>query len=161
VTSGVGGPNAPLSWARSSVQALLGSSDSEDDESVVVDSDTSEPFQPPRPGAAERAQRARKVLLGLPFYGYRYPSSGRGPEAILGRQLVELLQEDPAARLDYHSEHAEHCFTLQHPGTGAQERIFYPTLLFLQERISLAKQLGCGLSIWELGQGLDYFYDLL
>ena len=44
---------------------------------------------------------------------------------------------------------------------GISHSIYYPSLLFLKERIDLAKKLHCGISIWELGQGLDYFMDLL
>ncbi len=134
---------------RSSVLSLLGG-DSEQEE------------------AALDPKKTRKILMGIPFYGYRYPQSGgstqqqqQGPEAIIGRQLIEALQANPSAGMEYHSDSGEHSITLRPPTSGKSERIFYPTLHFLQQRLELAKELGIGVSIWEIGQGMDFFYDLL
>lgn len=44
---------------------------------------------------------------------------------------------------------------------GMRHTVYYPTPAALAARIQLAEQLGVGLSIWELGQGMDSFLDLL
>lgn len=44
---------------------------------------------------------------------------------------------------------------------GLRHTVYYPTPAALEARVRLAEQLGVGLSIWELGQGMDSFLDLL
>lgn len=39
-------------------------------------------------------------------------------------------------------------------------RMFYPCILFVQRRISMAKSYGFGVSVWDGGQGPHYFYYL-
>jgi spore germination protein YaaH len=132
------GPNAPIEWVRESVQALVGP-DSLDDLTIM-----------------------KKVLMGVPFYGYRFAldHTDRRPTPIVGHELIKALHADPEAEVKYHEQWQEHSITLKN-GEGEREEIFYPTLLFLQQRLDLARSLGASVSIWEAGQGMDIFYDLL
>ncbi|XP_048758393.2 chitinase domain-containing protein 1-like isoform X2 [Ostrea edulis] len=73
------------------------------------------------------------------------------------RYLEILKKSKPKFKWDTDSE--EHI--AEYKMDSRNSIIYYPTLLSLQKRIELAKRLGTGISIWEIGQGLDYFYDLL
>ena len=44
-------------------------------------------------------------------------------------------------------------------GTGHE--VFYPTLRSLERRVEAFAERAVGISIWELGQGLERFFDLL
>eukprot|EP00904_Undaria_pinnatifida_P009081 jgi/Undpi1/5302/HiC_scaffold_2.g00583.m1 len=133
-------PNSPLPWVKETVEA----------------------FAPLGEGVDLRGM----VLLGLPFYGYE------GGRALSYNDAVSILKGehsgainhsdgrgDSAANILWHAASAEHF--MSYTGVdGEQHLATYPTLAFIQERINLAQELGVGLALWELGQGMPYFFDL-
>jgi chitinase domain-containing protein 1 len=133
------GPNSPLEWVRQQVNYWAGES---------------------------KHETRRKILMGMPFYGYRFPIGGAGASPIVSHEYLDVLRglpESDGKAIEWESESAEHAVIAPVPKEKAKgkEKVYYPTLQSISERVKLAELLGVGISIWELGQGLDYFYDLL
>ncbi|XP_037033847.1 chitinase domain-containing protein 1 [Bradysia coprophila] len=125
------GANAPLKWMRNAV------------EHICPDS------------SPNLSTRRSKILLGLNLYGNDFTPDGGS--AIIGHEYLNFLKY-VKGRLSLDETNSENFFEVKTP-TG-RHIVFYPTLYSVHERIQLARELGTGISLWELGQGLDYFYDL-
>ena len=97
------------------------------------------------------------MLIGLNFYGYDFSSIKS--EAILGRDVVSIMNKKKVDIL-WDSISKEHYFHYR-DSKNIQHTIYYQTLKSIQERLDFAEENNIGIAIWELGQGLDYFFDLL
>ncbi|KAJ0112762.1 hypothetical protein Patl1_00582 [Pistacia atlantica] len=130
------GPNAPLKWIRSILQLLLGS-----------------------PGNGVQSL-ARKIFLGINFYGKDFIlAGGSGGGAITGTDYLHLLEKHRPV-LQWEKNSGEHFFIYSDEKNG-KHAVFYPSLMSVSLRLEEARLWGTGLSIWEIGQGLDYFFDIL
>lgn len=125
------GACAPLYWVKNAVQHIC-------------------------PDSAEDVKEKRaKILLGLNLYGSDYTPNGGQP--IVTHEYLALLKH-LKGHLTYDDHDVENFFEVK--TSNGRHMVFYPTLFSINERLKLAKELGTGISLWELGQGLDYFYDL-
>ncbi|KAM0912691.1 hypothetical protein ACQ4PT_012656 [Festuca glaucescens] len=129
------GPSAPLKWIQYSLTTLL-----------------------PAKGSASSGF-SHMIFLGINFYGNDFLlSKGGAGSSITGRDLVHLLEKYRPS-LQWDDKSSEHFFT--YSDEGVRHAVFYPTLMSLSVRLDEAQDWGTGLSIWEIGQGLDYFFDVL
>lgn len=133
------GPSAPLKWMLAALKAL-------------------EPADEALPRLA-----ATMSLHGWDFEVDGGSSPSPPPpraRAIDGREYVALLSEHRPRHLDWYPEAHEHVFGYSGTG-GEQHSVYYPTLKSIAERLSVLRELGMGVALWELGSGLDYWWDLL
>lgn len=82
---------------------------------------------------------------------------GGGP--ILGSDYVSLLEKHGPV-IQWEKKSAEHFFLYLHT-KNVKHVVFYPSLKSIALRLEEARSWGAGISIWEIGQGLDYFFDVL
>jgi chitinase domain-containing protein 1 len=64
--------------------------------------------------------------------------------------------------MDWHEPSQEHYLSLGGDGNRdvGQVQVWFPSVSSLQRRLALAQEMGCGVSVWEVGQGLDYFVSV-
>lgn len=128
------GPNAPLKWIHYTLQLLLDGS------------------------THDHQKFDKKIFVGINFYGNDFIVSGGGGP-VLGTDYLSLLERHrPALRWEENS--AEHFFVYS-DNQNVKHVVFYPSLKSISMRLEEAVSWGAGIAIWEIGQGLDYFFDIL
>ncbi|OMJ78582.1 hypothetical protein SteCoe_21560 [Stentor coeruleus] len=95
-----------------------------------------------------------KILLGVPFYGYDY-KEGHG-QPVIGKEFIDILNKN--VKDIWEDSGKEHKFIYNNAGRDCV--VYYPTLDMISERLAYAERHGMGIGIWELGQGLEYFFTL-
>lgn len=98
-------------------------------------------------------------MLGLNLYGMDFTLSGDAAAApIVGQEVIAKLRRY-RPKLEYEESVAEHSFT--YVTNSRSHKVYYPSLLSIEKRLHKAQEEGFGVSLWEIGQGLTFFYDLL
>ncbi|VDM74926.1 unnamed protein product [Strongylus vulgaris] len=108
---------------------------------------------------------AGQLMVGLNYYGYEY--SGRSIEAVNFDKYLEKLKKD-GNKLEWDSKAKEHfvntgsiSIELKLALIFRSSKIYYPSLTSIEMRLNAARKHGVGAAIWDFGQGLNYFTQLL
>lgn len=105
----------------------------------------------------QKSSLGEKVLLGINFYGVDFVHEGEGSRHIVGHEIIELVQRYKPEMVWLPSVE-EHAF--QYSNDGVHRVVFYPSRMSISKRLAVANDTGCGgVAIWDLGQGLDHFFE--
>lgn len=138
------GPNNPIDWIEDTVKYYL---------KRMIDSNG----QP----IGDYYYYAKKLMIGVSFYGYQYTKNNNGKWSqmyILGSDYLSILKNQKTQIL-WNDKYAEQLIFFE--SNGKPQVATYPTQVGIQRRVELAKKLGTGIAIWELGQGLPYLFQPL
>ncbi|TGZ59978.1 hypothetical protein CRM22_008775 [Opisthorchis felineus] len=128
------GPNSPISWVEKCILHFV-----------------------PH-GSHKAAEKRAQILTGFNFYGLHHIPERRFGDYILGHQFVHIVNQSRADFI-WDSTVAEHYLKFR-DDNGHENFVYYPTVASISRRIDLVEYLGTGISIWEIGQGLDSFFSL-
>ncbi|KAI8377002.1 glycoside hydrolase superfamily [Blakeslea trispora] len=143
-----GGPSAPIEWIMENIEHV-----------------------------APTEETRSKFLVGMNMYAMSYLQT-RAPEPLVMKTVIDKLSDQPIEvddelfddtdsdhsdneELNWDKESQEAWFVdIDEDGTR-QGTVWVPTLRSIKSRVRLAEDYGVGIALWEVGQGLDYFYDAL
>lgn len=101
----------------------------------------------------------KKFMVGLPFFGMDFGGSNNAPTYVEGMKFIQTLNESKVSP-KYLQVYDETAYFYSRSKSSHQ--MFYPSLQDLDVRMKLIdKENIAGFGIWELAQGLPYFFDLL
>ncbi|ORX55820.1 glycoside hydrolase [Hesseltinella vesiculosa] len=136
-----GGPSSPIDWLVENIEQLT------------------------------NAQNRHQLMIGLNFYGVQYDAP-MPPRPLTMKQVVETwsmprdsLDDDftDGSNIPMHwdKEYQEAWFHDSDEDGLEQGIVWIPTQKSIKNRVHLAEDYQVGLALWEVGQGLDYFYNVL
>ncbi|KAA6402725.1 MAG: hypothetical protein EZS28_001748 [Streblomastix strix] len=99
----------------------------------------------------------QRVFFGLSFLGV-VTSKGRFVEYLDKDQFLYILSHFKT-ETGWDSIDREQWFMYKQ--NGIDYKVYFPSIKGLKQRIDMAFQFGCGVAVFNLGDGLDYFMDLL
>lgn len=100
-----------------------------------------------------------KVMLGLPTYGYDWPTGGRATTVTASRLASTKAQYRLTEKFDYNSMSPSYTY---YDNWGNYHQIWMENEASLAEKLKIADKYGLGgVSFWRIGNGFTDLYNLL